>query len=113
MAAFDGRADIYALGCVAYWLVTGRRPYEGSDAGSILIRQWESEPEPPSRHAGCPLPDGFDQIVLDCLSKDPARRPPDAEAFAARLDDLPLDREWDQQRTREWWAQHAAEYVRT
>jgi DNA-binding NtrC family response regulator len=111
-APFDGRADLYALGCVAYWLLTGRRPYEGTDAGSILIQQWENPPSPPSSHAAAPLPEAVDRLVLECLSKDPASRPATAEALAERLEQLPRDRDWDQRRARDWWEQHAAEYVR-
>ncbi len=110
-AGFDGRADIYALGSVAYWLLTGRRPYEGSDAGSILIQQWEDAPQPPSIHSSQPIPEGLDRLVVECLSRDPAQRPATAEAFAERLDDLRFDARWDQRRARQWWAQHAAEYI--
>ncbi len=111
--AFDARADIYALGSVTYWLLTGRRPYDGDDASTVLAQQWETPPSPPSSVALQPLPDGMDGLVLDCLAKDPSQRPAMVEVVAERLRALPLERRWDELRAREWWEQHAAEYVRT
>ena len=110
--AFDGRADIYSLGCVAFWLLTGRPPYAGSDANAILIQQWEAPPSPPSNSCDGPLPEGMDSLVLSCLSKDPSLRPATADALAGRLDEIALERPWNQRRAREWWEQHAAEYIR-
>ncbi len=109
--AFDQRADIYSLGCVAYWLLTGRRPYEAGEATAVLMQQWEMPPPAPSGAAAQPVPHAMDRLVLDCLSIDPLRRPPSAEALADRLGEIPLDVEWDQRRAREWWTEHAAEHV--
>jgi hypothetical protein len=111
--AFDARADIYALGSVTYWLLTGHRPYDGEDASAVLAQQWDAPPRPPSSVASQPLPDGMDSLVLACLSKDPLLRPSSVEAFAERLCALPLQQGWSQGRAREWWEEHAPEYVRS
>lgn len=109
--AFDHRADVYALGCVACWLLTGRRPYDGSDAKGRLAQQWDTPPPAPSTFSPQPLPAALDALVLECLSKDAALRPPTARALAERLAAVPVERAWDQQRARAWWEQHAADCV--
>ena len=110
---FDHRADIYALGCVAFWLLTGRRPYEGSNAETVLLQQSGTLPGPPSSSTTQSLPAGMDRLVLDCLLKDPSLRPAAVEAFAERLDGLPMQERWDERRAREWWELHAAESVQS
>jgi serine/threonine-protein kinase len=109
---FDRRADIYALGGVAYWLLTGRRPYDGSDLNAVLAKQWDTPPRPPSSSSTQPLPAGTDDLVLECLSKDPSARPATVEEFAGRLDGLHLTESWNEWRARDWWEQHAAECLR-
>jgi DNA-binding NtrC family response regulator len=110
---FDRRADIYALGCVAFWLLTGQRPHEAGNAETLpMVRHPDTPSSPPSSSSIQPLPAGMDRLVLDCLSKDPSLRPATAEAVADRLDRLPVHAPWDERRAREWWEQHAAECIR-
>ena len=110
--AFDRRADIYALGCVAFWLLTGRRPYEGSTAETVLTQQPDTRPPAwPSSFAQS-LPAGLDHLVLDCLSREASLRPATVEIITERLDGLPIDQRWTERRAREWWEHHAAECIR-
>jgi serine/threonine-protein kinase len=102
---FDGRADIYALGCVAFWLLTGRPPFEAPDAVSLLRLHSTTVPCPPSTFAAS-IPGEMDALVLDCLSKDPARRPQSAETVWDRLEAVPISSRWDQHAAREWWRTH-------
>ena len=110
--AFDRRADIYALGCVAFWLLTGRPPYEGSTAETVLTQQPDTRPPAwPSSFAQS-LPAGLDHLVLDCLSREASLRPATVEIITERLDGLPIDQRWTERRAREWWEHHAAECIR-
>jgi eukaryotic-like serine/threonine-protein kinase len=109
---FDRRADIYALGAVAFWLLTGWRPYDASDVNAVLAQQWDTPARPPSSRCTQPLPAGMDELVLECLSKDPSLRPATSEELAERLDALRVAEPWDERRAREWWEQHAAECIR-
>jgi DNA-binding NtrC family response regulator len=107
--AFDGRADLYALGCVAFWMLTGRPPFEGADVMALLKHHTTTPPTRPSLSAEEPIPADLDELVLECLSKDPGDRPTDAEKLWERLDKVPVTRPWNQRRAREWWERHAPE----
>ena len=78
----DGRADLYALGCVAYWLVTGKPVFQGSTPIDTIVKHVSAAPDPPSRHSRMDVPPEFDALVLECLSKDPDQRLPTADAVA-------------------------------
>ena len=108
---FDGRVDIYSLGCVAFWLLTGRPPFEGADAMAVLIQHSSAEPPPPSEISERPVPKDLDALVGECLAKDPGRRPAGAEQLAARLDALSVAGWWTQQKARAWWALHEPELI--
>ena len=78
----DHRADLYALGCVAYFLLTGQQVFQGGTQMQALIDHVSTAPRPPSALAPAPIPRALDALVLECLEKDPARRPPDALTVA-------------------------------
>jgi eukaryotic-like serine/threonine-protein kinase len=98
----DGRADLYALGCVAYFLLTGLLVFEADSAIQIVARHLHDAPEPPSKRTELPIPPALDALVLRCLAKSPADRPPTAAAVAAEL--APIDVEpWTEEQARRWW----------
>ncbi|UCF19781.1 MAG: serine/threonine protein kinase [Gemmatimonadota bacterium] len=100
----DGRADIYALGCVAYWLLTGRRVFEEDTPVATLLAHVNTAPLPPSARTDLPIPAELESLVLACLSKDPAKRPQSAEELGRRLDETGLQALWTSDRAREWWS---------
>ncbi len=98
----EPRSDLYALGCVAYWLVTGHQVFEASDIGDVVRRHRDEQPLPPSERTELDVPGAFDAVVLACLEKDPERRPATAAELASRLAAIPGP-PWGQPQAREWW----------
>ena len=103
----DTRADLYAFGCLAYWLVTGQRVFEGHTALDTLVKHAHDAPSAPSRRTELPIPSSFDDLVLACLAKDPAARPQTADAVAARLAAIRTVPAWTEAGARAWWELHA------
>jgi len=99
----DARADIYSVGAVAYFLLTGRHVFEGETIIEICGHHLHTPPTPPSERLGRPLPAALEAWVLACLEKDPARRPPSAEEAAARLERCGLSGQWTPEQARAWW----------
>ena len=102
----DGRADIYALGCVGYWLLTGSLVFPRSTAMAMAVAHSQTPPEPPSQRTELPIPASLDALILDCLAKSPADRPPTAEILAQRLQCLTDVPAWDRGKARDWWNLH-------
>jgi serine/threonine-protein kinase len=99
----DHRSDIYAVGCVAYWLLTGNLVFKGSTPMETILMHVDREPDPPSQRTELQIPPQLEAIVLACLAKKPEARPQTAEELATRLASIPLAREWNATRAREWW----------
>jgi len=78
-----GQSDVYALGIVLYEMLTGRRPFEGDSAAGVALKRLSEDPAPPTEHG--PVPPGLSAIVMRALERDPAKRYPDAGAFAEAL----------------------------
>jgi serine/threonine-protein kinase len=101
----DGRADIYALGCVAYWLLTGQPVFAADTPVATLLKHVQDEPIPPSRRTELEIPADLDTVILACLAKDPAARPQTAEELEARLRACSVG-EWTKDMAEEWWKLH-------
>jgi len=101
----DGRADIYALGCVTFYLLTGRLVFEADNPMRVMVKHVEEKPVPPSARTDLPVPTSLDAAVLGCLAKDPATRTPSAAAFADGLTaaEADVDR-WTEAKAAQWWA---------
>jgi serine/threonine protein kinase len=102
----DHRVDLYALGCVAYWLLTGTMVFQGENAIQVMLQHAQAEPKRPSRRVDRPIPVALEDLVMQCLEKDPARRPAGAEVVSDRLDAVPLTSVWTAERAEQWWATH-------
>ncbi len=89
-APIDARADIYSLGCVAYWLLTGTLVFDARNAHQMAVAHAVQEPERLSERLGKQVPEALETIVLKCLAKNPAKRPESALALLAELDAIEL-----------------------
>ena len=106
----DARTDIYALGCVAYWLLTGKLVFESTSPMELIVDHVKTRPMPPSQRAGGAIPSGLDELVMRCLEKDPADRPQSMLEVARSLDELEQvepGEAWTQARAAGWWQQNA------
>jgi serine/threonine-protein kinase len=102
----DGRVDIYAVGCVAYWLLTGELVFTADTAMGLLMAHAQAAPTPPSARTELPMPRELERVVLACLEKDPDARPQTARDLSSRLDGIEGAHAWTAERAREWWASH-------
>lgn len=103
----DGRADIYALGCVAYWMLSGEYVFEGTTPLQTMMMHVKSLPKPPSSVARQAIPEDLDRLVLRCLEKDPAERPQTADELSELLLSCDLPDSWSSDAARAWWDQNA------
>jgi serine/threonine protein kinase len=103
----DHRVDIYALGCVAYWLLTGKLVFEGPAMIQVMYDHVHTPPAPPSSRSELPIPLELETLILACLEKEPAQRPSSASELQARLQAIPLATPWTRERAEHWWAKNA------
>ena len=99
-------ADVYALGCVAYWLLTGKFVFQAPNATAMLLRHLQQKPEPPSAAAPAPIPAELDALILECLAKEPAARPANASVLGRRIRELAPSADWTEEMAQEWWAEN-------
>jgi len=102
----DGRADLYALGCVAYWLLTGRLVFPVESPMEMLVKHASAQPEPPSTYSEIAIPQALDELLLCCLQKDPDDRPSSARELSGMLRSIPLDSPWGESNAHRWWERH-------
>jgi serine/threonine-protein kinase len=104
--AIDGRADIYATGCLAYWFLTGQLVFTGETPMALLMHHAKTPPAPPSTRIDRRIPRAMDDLVLSCLAKEPANRPQSARELSLRLAELDGASAWTQDRAKSWWETH-------
>jgi serine/threonine protein kinase len=102
----DARSDIYSLGCVAYWLLTGQPVFEGTTSVATILKHVTEAPIPPSQRTDNPVPEDLEAVVMRCLEKDPASRPQSADELSAMLSRCKDAHSWRRKEAREWWYTH-------
>jgi serine/threonine-protein kinase len=100
--SFDGRADLYSLGCVAYYLLTGTLVFEAETPIQVILKHIEQAPVAPSRRTDLTIPPALEQLVLDCLAKRPGDRPPNAAQLAHALAAIKTE-PWGEAEAANWW----------
>jgi len=107
----DRRADVYALGCVAYFALTGQLVFEAENSMKLLLQHLHATPVRPSERTELPIPRQLDDLVMACLEKDPARRPQDAtELFRLACACSDCDT-WSHARAEGWWRTHLPQFT--
>ena len=101
----DARTDLYAVGCVAYYLLTGEQVFTGDTIMSVVSQHVHAAPVPPSRRTELPIPERLEEIVLACLAKQPDERPQSAAQLLHSLAavDGPV---WTDEDAHRWWQRH-------
>jgi serine/threonine-protein kinase len=104
--ALDGRSDLYSLGAVAYYLLTGQPPFVRSTAMEVLASHIY-EPAARLTEVRADVPPDLQEVVLRCLEKDPARRFPTAESLEQALAQCRCAGEWTRKQAADWWRNRA------
>jgi len=107
----DRRADVYALGCVAYYLLTGQLVFEGDTPMKVMLQHVQEEPVPPSQRTELPIPKEIDDLVLACLRKNPNDRPQNAEVLLNMASGCKTGDCWNSDLGKTWWEKHLPEFT--
>jgi serine/threonine-protein kinase len=102
-AEVDGRADIYALGAVGYFLLCGEPPFAGRTLAELCGHHLHTIPVAPSTRLGAPVPEDLERVVLGCLAKEAAARPQTAAALAEQLRGCDAAGSWSEEDAERWW----------
>ena len=107
----DGRADLYALGCVAYYLLTGQPVFSADSDVATALAHVKDVPVPPSVRSEFNIPPALESLILDSLAKDPGARPSSAEVFSDRLG-ATVPTLWTSRDAHAWCELHRIDLVR-
>lgn len=107
--AVDARSDLYSVGAVGYWLLTGRTLFESSDVDVILNQHAKVMPPTPSAMLRGTVSPDLERIIMACLAKAPEKRPPTAEALEEALAQCASAGSWNQRQAEKWWTSNPAD----
>lgn len=109
-AGVDARSDLYALGAVGYWLLTGTPPFQGKTVVEVCASHLYQTLELPSARLGRAIDPELEQLIVDCLAKDREARPASAASLLERLQRL-TSATWSPEHARVWWSERAPRKV--
>jgi serine/threonine-protein kinase len=104
----DGRSDLYSLGCVAYYLLTGHHVFRRATPIETVLAHVRDQAARPSAGSDLHIPEALDALVLECLAKDPLARPFSATVLGQRLAETVSANPWTPDAAHSWWQQHRA-----
>jgi len=100
----DTRSDLYAVGAVGYFLLTGTPPFQGKTIVELCMQHAQQQPQTPSERLGKPIATDLETVILACLAKSPEQRPASARALAGQLANCAIASPWDQNAAVRWWS---------
>ncbi len=103
----DARSDIYSLGAVGYFLLTGEHVFPGTSIVEVCGHHLHTVPEPPSQRLGSPAPEDLEALILACLAKKPDDRPQSATDLLESIDACVDRHSWQLRDAHSWWRDHA------
>jgi tRNA A-37 threonylcarbamoyl transferase component Bud32 len=105
-ATADARSDLYSVGAVGYYLLTGQGVFDGETIAEICRKRVEEEPVPPSIRIGRPICPHLEALILRCLERDPKDRPQSAHELLTLLAASPRIADWNIEQRAAWWVAH-------
>jgi eukaryotic-like serine/threonine-protein kinase len=105
-SAVDARSDLYSLGAVGYFAVTGSHVFPGRSPMVVCGHHLHTKPEAPSARLGRAVPPDLEGLILDCLEKDADRRPQTAAELQERVRACRAYGAWDRERAHRWWQEN-------
>ena len=102
-AAVDRRSDIYGIGCIGFYLLTGRKPFESARDADLAQQVMHVAAPDVAAHSIFPVPAALVRLIAAALAKDVAHRPADTDRFAGELDAIAAAHPWRRERARLWW----------
>jgi hypothetical protein len=103
-SSVDARTDIYAIGAVGYYLITGQPLFAGASDAALLFDQMSTPPVPMSLRLGTAIPADLDRVIISCLAKDPSLRPQSADVLSQWLLACRDAAGWSQAEAQAWWS---------
>jgi serine/threonine-protein kinase len=104
--AFSPPSDLYALGGVGYYLLTGHNVFEGASTVEICAMHLHYRPIPPSQRTGREIPSDLEEVLMSCLEKNPANRPQSAEIMSEMLARCTEFNDWNEKEAQKWWSEN-------
>ncbi len=108
----DARADVYAVGCVGYWLLTGQLVFEATTAVGMGLAHVQTPPVPPSQRTELVIPACLEEVIMACLNKNPDHRPQTVRELDRRLERCNTGEAWNAEEAERWWKTHLPEFDR-
>jgi tRNA A-37 threonylcarbamoyl transferase component Bud32 len=105
-ATADARSDLYSVGAVGYYLLTGQSVFDGESIAEICRKRKEEKPVPPSARIGRTICPHLEALILRCLERDPKDRPQSAHELITLLAASPRIADWNVEQRAAWWVAH-------
>ncbi len=102
----DARSDLYSVGAVGYYLLTGQNVFDGETIAEICRKRMEEKPVPPTARVGRPICPHLEAAILRCLERDPKARPQSAHELIGLLAASPRIADWNVEQRAAWWVAH-------